>query len=87
MYTVVYAKQTKQDVRNLKAAHLAEKAKKLIALIASDPFSSPPAYEKLRGDLAGFYSRRINLQHRLIYEVDEEHKIVKILSMWSHYGD
>ena len=65
--------------------HLADKAKALINILESDPFQSPPSYEKLLGNLQGAYSRRLNIKHRLVYTVMEEEKIVKIISMWSHY--
>lgn len=85
MYSVVYYKKALKDIPKLKAAKLDKKAKALIELIKDDPFKNPPPYEKLQGDLQGAYSRRINIQHRLVYEVLEEEKIVKILSMWTHY--
>ena len=69
----------------LKAAHLTEKAKMLIDLLRENPFQNPPPYEKLVGDLNGAYSRRINVQHRLVYQVYEEEQTVKILSLWTHY--
>ncbi|MEG6572903.1 Txe/YoeB family addiction module toxin [[Clostridium] cellulosi] len=85
MYSVVYYKKTLKDIPKLKAAKLDKKAKALIELIKDDPFKNPPPYEKLQGDLRGAYSRRINIQHRLVYEVLEDEKIIKILSMWTHY--
>lgn len=85
MYKIVYTKTALKDINNLKSTHLDNKAKTLIALIKADPFKTPPRYEKLLGDLKGLYSRRINRQHRLIYEVFEEEKIIKILSLWTHY--
>jgi len=85
MYSVVYYKKALKDIPKLKAAKLDKKAKALIELIKDDPFKNPPPYEKLQGDLRGAYSRRINIQHRLVYEVLEEEKIIKILSMWTHY--
>jgi len=84
-YKIVYTKETLKDIPKLKSAHLDVKAKALIEILAEDPFRNPPPYEKLLGDLKGAYSRRINIQHRMVYEVIEEEKIVKILSMWSHY--
>lgn len=75
----------KKDAEKIKKSNLAQKCQHLLALIAADPFASIPPYEKLIGDLNGFYSRRINIQHRLVYEVNEEEKIVKVLRMWSHY--
>lgn len=85
MYTILYTKAAAKDIPKLKAAHLADKARTLIDIIRADPFQNPPPYEKLCGDLAGAYSRRINIQHRLVYQVYEEEKAVKILSLWSHY--
>ena len=80
MYKVVYTKTAAKDVPKLRSAHLDEKAKALI-----DPFQNPPPYEKLVGDLNGAYSRRINIQHRLVYQVYEKEQTVKILSLWTHY--
>lgn len=85
MYEVVYSKTALKEIPKLKAAHLDDKAKTLIEILRLDPFQSPPSYEKLVGDLDGLYSRRINVQHRLVYEVCEEKHIVKIYSMWTHY--
>jgi toxin YoeB len=85
MYSIVYVKKAIKDIQRLKAAKLDAKAKALIDLIRESPFQSPPPYEKLQGDLSGTYSRRINIKHRLVYEVLEEEKTVKILSMWTHY--
>lgn len=85
MYKVVYTKKAANDISKLKAAKLDIKAKQLIAIICENPYQSPPLYEKLRGDLSGAYSRRINIKHRLIYEVYEEEKVVKIISLWTHY--
>ena len=85
MYKIVYAKTAVKDIPKLKSAHLAEKAKMLIELLRENPFQNPPPYEKLVGDLNGAYSRRINMQHRLVYQVYEEEQTVKILSLWTHY--
>ena len=85
MYKIVYTKTVAKDIPKLKAAHLADKAKALIDIIRDDPFQQPPPYEKLVGDLGGAYRRRINLQHRLVYQVYEEEKTIKILSLWTHY--
>ena len=82
---IVYTKAAAVDVPKLKAAHLAEKAQALIKILEENPFQNPPSYEKLRGSLQGAYSRRLNIQHRLVYEVLEEEKTVKIISMWTHY--
>ena len=85
MYRIVYTKTAIKDIPRLKAAHLDSKAKALIDVIRENPSQTPPSYEKLVGDLQGLYSRRINLQHRLVYQVLEEEKAVKIVSLWTHY--
>ena len=85
MYQIVYTKTAAKDIPKLKAAHLDSKAKALIDVIRKDPYQTPPPYEKLVGDLQGLYSRRINIQHRLVYQVMEEEKAVKIISLWTHY--
>jgi Txe/YoeB family toxin of toxin-antitoxin system len=85
MYSIVYDKKAVKDITKLKAAKLDSKAKALIDLIRKDPFQTPPPYEKLQGDLQGALSRRINIQHRLVYQVIEEQHTVKIISMWTHY--
>jgi len=85
MYSIVYYKKALNDIPKLKAAKLDKRAKALIELIKENPFKNPPPYEKLQGDLQGAYSRRINIQHRLVYEVLEKEKTIKILSMWTHY--
>ncbi|WP_196594255.1 Txe/YoeB family addiction module toxin [Pectinatus sottacetonis] len=85
MYKILYHKKTVKDIQKLKDANLDKKAKNIIEVIKENPFQNPPPYEKLVGDLTGFYSRRINVQHRLVYDVDEEKKIVKIYRMWTHY--
>lgn len=85
MYKIVYTKTAAKDIPKLKGAHLDEKAKALIEILRSDPYQMPPPYEKLVGDLNGAYSRRINLQHRLVYEVYETEQTIKILSLWTHY--
>jgi len=84
-WTLLYTKQAQKDAKKLKAAGLKEKAQTLLAVIERDPFANPPPYEKLVGDLAGAYSRRINIQHRLVYEVLKTEKMVKVLRMWTHY--
>ena len=84
-YKIVYTKAAHKAIPKLKAAQLDEKAKKLIALLRQNPYESPPPFEKLTGDLKGAFSRRINIQHRLVYQVYEEEKTVKIISMWTHY--
>ena len=85
MYGIVYTKTAVKDIPKLKAAHLDTKAKALIDVIRANPYQTPPSYEKPVGDLQGLYSRRINLQHRLVYQVLEDEKIVKIISLWTHY--
>jgi len=84
-WTVVYAKHALKDAKKLSAAGLKEKAQELLEVLAIDPFQNPPAYEKLVGDLDGAYSRRINIQHRLVYEVFKKERTVRVLRMWSHY--
>jgi Txe/YoeB family toxin of toxin-antitoxin system len=76
---------TKQDAKKLAAAGFKSQAEALLTILAKNPYESYPPYEKLKGDLLGYYSRRINIQHRLVYEVMAEKKIVKVLRMWSHY--
>ena len=85
MYSIVYTKTALKDVPKLKAAGLGNKARALLDVIRENPYQTPPSYEKLVGDLKGLYSRRINFQHRLVYQVYEEEKTVKIISLWSHY--
>lgn len=85
VYKIVYTKRAVNDIKNLKSAKLDKKAKLLIELVRENPFQTPPPYEKLLGDLKGAYSRRINIKHRFVYEVLENEKTIKILSMWSHY--
>lgn len=84
-WEIIYAKHAQKDAPKLSAAGLKGKAQELLAIIKENPFQNPPPYEKLVGDLSGAYSRRINIQHRLVYEVLQEQKIVKVLRMWSHY--
>jgi len=84
-WTVVYSRQAQKDARKLASSGLKPKALKLLALVAQDPFATPPRVEKLVGDLAGCYSRRINIQHRLVYEVFPDERIVHVLRMWTHY--
>lgn len=74
-----------KDINKLKAAHLDERARALIDIIRKNPWHTPPRYEKLSGELNGLYSRRINIQHRLVYEVFEDLKVIKIISLWTHY--
>ena len=84
-WRLVYTKAAQKDARRLAAAGLRDRAQVLLVLLAEDPLRSPPPFEKLVGDLAGAYSRRINIQHRLVYQVLPEEHVVKILRMWSHY--
>ena len=84
-WEVVFAKQAMKDAKKLAASGLKEKAQELLALLADDPFRNPPPFEKLVGDLAGTYSRRINIQHRIVYEVFTKEKAVRVLRMWTHY--
>jgi toxin YoeB len=84
-YELVYTRQAKTDAKKLKGTPLATKAKQLLQLIAIEPFADPPPFEALVGDLKGAFSRRINIQHRLVYQVLEEEKIVKVLRLWTHY--
>lgn len=84
-WKLVYTKQAQKDARKLASAGLRPKAQELLDLLAEDPFKTPPTFEKLVGDLAGAYSRRINFQHRLVYQVIEEHRTVRILRLWTHY--
>ena len=85
MWQLLYTKQAQKDAKKLSTSGLKEKAKILLEILKEDPFQNPPSYEKLIGDLAGAYSRRINIHHRLVYEVFPERKIVRVLRMWSHY--
>jgi len=84
-WTLVYTAQARKDAKKLSAAGLREKAEKLLAILQKDPYQTPPPYERLRGDLTCAISRRINIQHRLVYQVIEEGRIVKVLRMWTHY--
>jgi len=85
MYSIVYSKKAKNDIAKLKAVGLDKKTKNLIGLLRENPYQSPPTFEKLKGDLTGALSRRINIQHRLVYQVLEVEKTVKIIMMWTHY--
>ena len=84
-WKIVYTKQAQKDAKKLTASGMKPKAQKLLAVIAENPYQTPPPYEKLIGDLAGAYSRRINIQHRLVYQVLEDIRTVKVLRMWAHY--
>ena len=85
MFKIIYTKAAAKDISKLKAAHLDSRARALIDVLRNNPYQSPPSYEKLVGDLKGLYSRRLNHQHRLVYQVLEQEQIVKIISMWTHY--
>ena len=84
-WQVVYTRQAQKDASKLAASGLKAKAQELLGILALDPYQSPPPFEKLVGDLAGAYSRRINIQHRLVYEVFTAEKTVRVLRLWSHY--
>ncbi|MBE0495186.1 MAG: Txe/YoeB family addiction module toxin [Campylobacterales bacterium] len=86
-YTLLYSKWALKDAKKLSRANLADKAQMLIGILEKDPFQTPPPFEKLVGNLSGAYSRRINIQHRIVYEVREADKVVRIHRMWSHYGE
>lgn len=85
MYKVKLSKRAQKDLQKLKQSGLSKKAKSLVDILKENPWQNPPPYEKLVGDLNGFYSRRINVQHRLVYKVYEDEKVVAIYSMWTHY--
>jgi Txe/YoeB family toxin of toxin-antitoxin system len=84
-WEIIYAKQAMKDAKKLAASGLKLKAQELLAVLADDPFKNPPPFEKLVGDLAGAYSRRINIQHRIVYEVFIKERSVRVLRMWTHY--
>lgn len=84
-WQVVFARHAQKDAKKLSAAGLKSKTQELLAVLAEDPFRNPPPYEKLVGDLSGAYSRRINIQHRLVYQVFAAERVVRVLRMWSHY--
>lgn len=85
MYKLLYTKQAQKDAKKLKHNGLKGNVIKILKIIENNPFQKPPNYEKLVGDFAGAYSRRINIQHRIVYQVYEKEKIVKIIRMWTHY--
>ena len=85
MWVLHFTKQAQKDARKLASSGLKPKAQNLLAIVELDPWQNPPPYEKLVGDLAGAYSRRINIQHRLVYQVLEAEKVVKVLRLWTHY--
>jgi Txe/YoeB family toxin of toxin-antitoxin system len=84
-WRIVYTRQAQKDAKKIAAAGLRQKAEKLLEILSENPFQTPPRYEKLIGDLSGAYSRRINIQHRLVYQVLEEIRTVKVIRMWTHY--
>ncbi|MBW2604682.1 MAG: Txe/YoeB family addiction module toxin [Deltaproteobacteria bacterium] len=85
MWRVVFTKQAQKDAKKLSAAGLRPKAEKLIEILRENPYQIPPPFEKLLGDLAGAFARRINIQHRLIYQIFDDEKVVKAIRMWTHY--
>jgi toxin YoeB len=84
-WRIVFTKQAQKDAKNLAAAGLRSRAERLLDILRENPYQSPPPFEKLVGDLAGAYSRRINIQHRLVYEILNKEKVVKVIRMWTHY--
>ncbi len=84
-WRIVYTRQAKKDAKKIAAAGLRQKAEKLLEILSENPFQTPPPFEKLIGDLSGAYSRRITIQHRLVYQVLQEIKTVKVIRMWTHY--
>ena len=82
---LVYTKQAQKDSKKLRSAGLKEKAEDLLRILEENPYQNPPPYEKLVGDLAGAYSRRINIQHRLVYQIIDDLRVVKVIRMWTHY--
>lgn len=85
MWELYYTAQARKDAKKMARAGLKQRAQRLLDIVQANPYQNPPPYEKLVGDLAGAYSRRINIQHRLVYQVLEEQKAVKILRLWTHY--
>ena len=85
-YKLVYTHQAKKDAKKLQGTHMAKLAKELLEIISEDPFADPPPYEALVGDLKGAYSRRINIQHRLVYSIDEDKGVIRVLRLWTHYA-
>ncbi|MDD5492227.1 MAG: Txe/YoeB family addiction module toxin [bacterium] len=84
-WQIVYTKQAQKDAKKLASAGLRNKAEVLLAILKTNPFQNPPPFEKLVGDLSGAYSRRVNIQHRVVYQVYKQEKIVKVLRLWTHY--
>ena len=85
-YELVYTTQARKDAKKLKGSPLAKKARELLDVISENPFADPPPFETLVGDLKGAYSRRLNLQHRLVYQVYEDQRVVKVIRLWTHYA-
>lgn len=85
MWRVVFTKQARKDAKKVGSVGLRSKAEKLIDIPRENPYKTPPTFEKLLGDLSGAYSRRINIQHRLVYQIFDEEKVVKVIRMWTHY--
>ena len=85
MWRVVFTKQAQKDAKKIAAAGLRSKAETLVDILRENPYKRPPAFEKLLGDLSGAYSRRINIQHRLVYQILDNEKVVKVIRMWTHY--
>ena len=85
IWKVVYTKQAQKDAKKLSSSGLKLKAKEIIEILKENPYQTPPPYEKLIGDLSGAYSRRLNIQHRIVYQIIDADKIVKVLRMWTHY--
>jgi len=84
-WSIVYTKQAQKDAKKLASSDLKPQAQRLLEILAKNPFQNPPPYEKLIGDLAGAYSRRINIQHRLVYQVYDAERTIKVVRMWTHY--
>ena len=85
IWKVVFTKQAQKDARKLSTSGLKSKAEEIINILKTNPYQNPPSYEKLVGDLSGAYSRRLNIQHRLVYQIINDDKVVKVLRMWTHY--
>ena len=86
MWQIVFTKQAQKDAKKLSGAGLRLKGEPLIEILCENPFKTPPPFEKLLGDLSGAFSRRINIQHRLVYQIRDEEKVVKVIRMWTHFG-
>ena len=85
MWRVVFTKQAQKDAKKISSSGLRQKAEQLIEILRENPYQTPPPFEKLLGDLSGAFSRRINIQHRIVYQVLDDEKIVKVIRMWTHY--